>query len=301
MDLLSTGLLVAAVLAVIYGIKQISQAGADLLSFAFITVGVILGAVFWNRQQTIKDPLIDLSLFKDRIFTTSLSALTISLFTWSGIFLFVSQYLQLVLGLDAVKAGMLTIPSAAASIVVCSLAPVLARRIRRGTLMTIGLTVMAMGAGVLAFIGANDLAGLLTGSIVISLGCGTVVTLGIDMVVASAPPQSAGAASGISETSTTLGSALGIALLGSIWMAGYRARMDFGVPAGVSSQMREASRNTLGAAMSAAMQLGEPLGSVFVSTARTAFVRSMNLTAAVCAGVVLLLALFVGIRLRKVQ
>jgi len=300
MDLLSTGLLVTSVLAVIYGIKQISETGADLLSFAFIAIGLGLGAAFWNRQQTIKAPLIDFSLFKDRNFTTSLSALMISLFTWSGIFLFVSQYLQLVLGFDAIRAGMLTIPSAAASIVVCSLAPILARHIRRGTLMTIGLAVMGMGAGVLAFIDTNDLAGLLTGSIVISLGCGTVVTLGIDMVVASAPPQSAGAAAGISETSTTLGSALGIALLGSIWTAGYRARMDFGVPAGVSSQMREASRNTLGAAMSAGVQLGEPLGSVFISTARTAFVRSMNLTAAVCAGAVLLVALFVGLRLRSV-
>ena len=301
MDLLSTGLLVVAMLAVIYGIKQISQTGADLLSVAFITIGLVLGAAFWNRQQTIKDPLIDFSLFKNRTFTTSLSALMISLFTWSGIFLFVSQYLQLVLGLDAVKAGMLTIPSAAASIIVCSLAPVFARHIRRGALMTIGLTVMGIGAGVLAFIGLNDLAGLLTGSIVISLGCGTVVTLGIDMVVASAPPQSAGAAAGISETSTTLGSALGIALLGSIWTAGYRARMDFGVPAGVSSQMRDASRNTLGSAISAGMQLGEPLGSVFINTARTAFVQSMNLTAAVCAGAVLLVAVFVGIRLRAVK
>ena len=301
MDLISTGLLVMAVLAVIYGIKQISQTGADVQSFAFILIGLVLGAAFWNRQQTINNPLIDFSLFRNRTFTTSLSALMISLFTWSGIFLFVSQYLQLVLGMDAVRAGILTIPSAAASIVVCSLAPVLARRIRRGSLMTMGLTVTGAGVAVLAFIGTNDLAGLLTGSVIISLGCGTVVTLGIDMVVASAPPQSAGAAAGISETSTTLGSSLGIALLGSIWTAAYKAKMDFGVPAGISSQMGEASRNTLGAALSAGIQLGEPLGSIFANTARTAFVRSMNLTAAVCAGAVFLVAAFVGIRLRAVK
>ena len=167
--------------------------------------------------------------------------------------------------------------------------------------MAIGLAIMAAGVGLLAVIGLNDLPTLVIGSVVLTMGCGVVVTLGIDMVVAAAPPERAGAAAGISETSTTLGSALGIALLGSIWTAGYRAKMDFGVPAGVSVQMREAARNTLGGAISAGTQLGEPLGSVLVNTARTAFVESLNLTAMICGAGILIVAMFVGVRLRAVR
>jgi DHA2 family multidrug resistance protein-like MFS transporter len=301
MDLASTVLLVISVLAVVYGIKQISESGMALTPAAFISAGLVLGGVFWVWQKSSAHPLIDIGLFRSSRFNTALTALLFALFTWAGIYFFVSQYLQLVLGLDPVKAGLLTMPGAAGSIVSCSLAPVFVRRVRRGYLMAIGLTVMAAGVGLLAVIGLNDLATLVIGTVVLTLGCGVVVTLGIDMVVATAPPERAGAAAGISETSTTLGSALGIALLGSIWTTGYRAKMDFGVPAGVSVQMREAARNTLGGAISAGTQLGEPLGSVLVNTARTAFVQSLNLTAMICGAGILIVAVFVGVRLRTVR
>jgi DHA2 family multidrug resistance protein-like MFS transporter len=301
MDLTSTILLVISVLSVVYGIKQVSESGMALEPAAFISGGLVLGGVFWVWQKASEHPLIDIGLFQSSRFNTALTALLFALFTWAGIYFFVSQYLQLVLGLDPVKAGLLTMPGAAGSIVSCSLAPVFVRRIRRGYLMAIGLIIMAAGVGTLAVIGLNDLAMLVTGTVVLTLGCGVVVTLGIDMVVATAPPERAGAAAGISETSTTLGSALGIALLGSIWTAGYREKMDFGVPAGVSAQMREAARNTLGGAMAAGTQLGEPLGSVLVNTARTAFVQSLNLTAMICSVGILIVAIFVGVRLRTVR
>lgn len=301
MDLLSSLLLVSSVLAVIYGIKEISEHGIDKVSMFFILAGSVLAVIFVRRQATVKYPLIDLALFRNPRFTTALTALLFALLTWTGVSFFASQYLQLVTGLNTVKAGLLMMPGAAGSIVSCMLTPVMARYIRRGYLMTIGLLIMVASLGILTFIGVNGLALLVTATVVLTAGCGMVVTLGIDMVVASAPPESAGAAAGISETSTTLGSALGIALLGSIWTAGYRAKIDFGVPAGVSAQMREAARNTLGAALSAAAQLGEPLGSVLVSTARAAFVESLNLTAGICGGVMVVVAIFVGVRLRDVR
>jgi DHA2 family multidrug resistance protein-like MFS transporter len=301
MDLTSTALLVISLLAVVYGIKQVSESGMALAPAAFISGGLVLGGVFWVWQKASEHPLIDTGLFHNSRFNTALTALLFALFTWAGIYFFVSQYLQLVLGLDPVKAGLLTMPGAAGSIVSCSLAPVFVRYIRRGYLMAIGLTIMAAGVGLLAVIGLNDLPTLVIASVILTMGCGVVVTLGIDMVVATAPPERAGAAAGISETSTTLGQALGIALLGSIWTAGYRAKMDFGVPAGVSVQMREAARNTLGGAMAAGAQLGEPLGNVLVNTARTAFVESLNLTAMICAVGMLIVAVFVGVRLRTVR
>jgi DHA2 family multidrug resistance protein-like MFS transporter len=301
MDLLSTVLLVLSVLTFIYGIKQMAESGMAVLPAVFIGIGLLLGAIFWGRQKTVKHPLINLGLFHNVRFNTALTALLFSLFGWAGIYLFVGQYLQLVLGLDPVKAGLLTMPGAAGGLLFCMFTPVVVRHIQRGYLMALGLVIMVIGLGLLAFIGLDGLLSLVAAAVLLSGGCGIVVTLGIDMVVAAAPPENAGAAAGISETSTTLGGALGIALLGSIWTAGYRAKMDFGVPAGVSADLREAARNTLGAAMSAGTQLGEPLGNVLVNTARTAFVQSLNLTAAVCGLLILMVAGFVAVRLKKVR
>lgn len=301
MDLVSTALLVGSVLSCIYGIKQISAGGVELLPAAFIVLGLLLGGVFWSRQRTESYPLINLRLFHSLRFNVALTALLFSLFGWAGMYLFVGQYLQLVLGLDPVKAGLLTMPGAAGGLVFCMSTPLAVRLIRRGPLMAIGLLIMVIGLGLLSFIGLHGLPELIVSEVLLSGGCGVVVTIGIDMVVAAAPPENAGAAAGISETSTTLGGALGIAILGSIWTANYRSRMDFGVPTGIPEELKEAARNTLGAAISAAGRLGGPLDAVLIGSARNAFVQSLNITSTVCGVVISIVAGWVAVRLWKLR
>ncbi|HEY6901744.1 MAG TPA: MFS transporter [Puia sp.] len=301
MDLLSTALLVASVLSCIYGVKQISEAGIDALPVVFIATGLVLGSVFWSRQRTHPYPLINLHLFRSLYFNVALGALLFSLFAWAGMYLFVGQYLQLVLGLDPMKAGLLTMPGAAGGLVFCLSTPLAVRFIRRGPLMAIGLLIMVIGLGLLSIIGLHGLPELLAAEVLLSGGCGVVVTIGIDRVVAAAPPENAGAAAGISETSTTLGGALGIALLGSIWTASYRSRMIFEIPTGIPAEMKEAAKNTLGEALSAADRLGGPLDTLFINHARTAFVESLHITSAICGAVILIVAAWVGIRLWKLK
>ena len=85
-------------------------------------------------------------------------------------------------------------------------------------------------------------------------------TLATDLIVGSAPPERAGAASAISETGAELGGALGIAILGSIGTAVYRGAMADAVPAGVPPEAAEAARDTLGGAVAVAEQLPDQLG-----------------------------------------
>ncbi len=89
----------------------------------------------------------------------------------------------------------------------------------------------------------------MTGFVVYSLGLAPVFTLATDLVVGSAPPERAGAASAISETASEFGGALGIAILGSIGTAIYRADMADSLPAGVPLATAEAARETLGGAV----------------------------------------------------
>ena len=88
-------------------------------------------------------------------------------------------------------------------------------------------------------------------TVIFSLGLAPVFTLTNDIVIGTALPERAGAASAISETSSELGGALGIALLGSIGAALYRRSMADAVPPGVPPEAAEAARGTLGGALSA--------------------------------------------------
>jgi DHA2 family multidrug resistance protein-like MFS transporter len=185
-----------------------------------------VGAVFVRRQARLADPLIDLRLFKVAAFSVSLAAYTLATFVAFGIFVFIGQYLQLVLGLSPLHAGLWTMPFAAAFIVGSMLTPVIVRRARPAHVMVGGLALAALGFAMLTHVdGPNRLAVLVTGFVVYSLGLAPVFTLATDMIVGSAPPEHAGVASAISETGSEFGGALGIAILGSLGTAVYRGGM----------------------------------------------------------------------------
>ena len=145
---------------------------------------------------------------------------------------------------------------------------------------------------------ASPLAVIVTGSVIYSLGFTPVVILATDIIVGSAPVERAGSASAISETSSELGGALGIAILGSIGMAVYRARMATGVPSGVPSDATEIARGTLGGASAVADRLAGPIGTELLSAARDAFTQAFVVTAAVNALLVLATAIAATLTLR---
>jgi MFS transporter, DHA2 family, multidrug resistance protein len=299
LDLTSAALIIAASLCTIYGIKQTAQNGAGLVSSLFFFAGIGTGIIFYRRQRTLRDPLIDLSLFQKANFNAALVALLVALFSWAGISFFTGQYLQLVSGLDPFTAGLWTIPAAAGSIISCMLAPHAVKRISRGYLITAGLIILAVGIGLIALVTVQSFALLIAATILMSAGCGITVTLGIDMVIASAPPERAGAAAGISETSTAFGASLGIALLGSMWTALYRSKITAAIPGNLSRQETETAHNTLGGAIAVARKLNSQAGETLMNQGREAFVHSLNDTTAVCAGIIFIVAVLVALNLRK--
>jgi len=126
-DLVSAGMSLAAVLAAIYGLKQIAQSGPGWSPAFFILAGLAIGLVFVRRQRKLADPLIDLGLFRVPAFNASLAANTLGIFVVAGVFLFVAQYLQLVLGFSPLVAGLWSLPSAGGLIAGSLLAAPLAR------------------------------------------------------------------------------------------------------------------------------------------------------------------------------
>jgi MFS transporter, DHA2 family, multidrug resistance protein len=299
-DLLSAAISLVAVLGVVYGLKQIAQDGLSWSPLLAILAGLALGVVFLRRQRSLPYPLLDLHLFRAGEFSTSVAAMCAAVFVVAGIFFFIAQYLQLVLGQGPFEAALWLLPSTVGLVVGSLLAPLLARRLRAGALVAGGLALAAAGVGLLAAVeGASGLGIVVGGTLVMGIGSGLVGTLATDVVVGAAPPERAGAASAISETGAELGGALGIAILGSIGTAVYRSQVSGTVPANVPREEAEPAEDTLGGAIAAADRLPARAAAELVDAARDAFMQGLQVAAATTAVLMAALAVLAAMLLRR--
>lgn len=287
-DLPSVGLSLFGVLSTIYGLKRIAESGLDPLSFGFVVLGIVLGAVFVRRQRGLDYPLLDLALFKRPTFSAAIAAYALSALAMFGIYIFVTQYLQLVLGLSPLAAGMVMLPWSLGFTVGSLVAPRLARLWSPVSLMIWGLAASAAGFVLVAFAqGPYGLAFLVAGTVVMSLGMAPVFTVGNEMIITAAPPERAGSASAISETSAEFSGALGIALFGSLGTVLYRAGLADALPAGLTPQATAAALGSLGGAVGLAPTLPPDVGPALLASARSAFEDALQFTAVVGAVLVL--------------
>jgi DHA2 family multidrug resistance protein-like MFS transporter len=301
-DLPSALLSLAAVLGVIYGLKHLAQDGLGLAGVAPVVAGLVVGAVFARRQTRLDDPLIDLRLFRVPSFSVSVASNTLTGFIAFGSFLFVAQYLQLVVGLSPLQAGLWSLPSSIAVIAGSMLAPRVSRIVRPAFGVAGGLLLTAAGLGLLTQVDpSSGLTPVVAGSIVFSIGLGPVFILATDLIVGTAPAERAGAASAISETGAELGGALGIALLGSIGTAVYRGAVTDALPASVPAEAAEAARDTLGGALTVAQGLPAEVAGRLVDAAQTAFAEGLHIAAATGAVIAIAVAVLVATLLRDVR
>jgi MFS transporter, DHA2 family, multidrug resistance protein len=284
LDLLSAAMSLLAILAVVFGLKEIAQDGIAPLPVLSIIAGLLLGAAFVRRQLHLASPIIDVRLFRIRAFSASLVSYLLGIFVVVGYFLFIAQYLQLVLGLSPIEAALWSLPSAVGFIVGSVMAPKIIHRFPPAVIMGTGMAIAAGGTALLVGLGLDrgtGIALIVLASIVISLGLAPVITLATELIVGSAPPEQAGAATGMSETSGELGGALGIAILGSIGTAVYRTEVADQLPTGIPVEAVDSARDTLGGALAIAQTLPAELGAALVVAAQTAFIDAIHFVAVV--------------------
>lgn len=211
------------------------------------------------------------------------------------------MYLQLVLGLTPLIAGLWTIPSFAGFIAGASLTPLLIRRVPSRHLAPAGLTLAAAGFGLITLTTPDGgFTYLIAGTIVSALGLSPVFALATDTTVGAAPPDRAGAAAAMSETSTELGAALGVALLGSLGTAIYQHTVRVVIPPGLPPALAETARATLGGAQVVARNVPDDRAAALLNASHLALTQALQTTAAVSAAVVLAAALVTPILTRTV-
>ena len=297
-DITSAALSLVAMLVAVYAVKMFAEEGISPTVAGAAIVGVSAGWMFTRRQQRIADPMVDMSLFAVPQFRMAVSGNLVAAFGFAGSLFFVTQYLQLVVGMSPLRAGLQLIPAAGASILFTVLAPVAARRFGPFAVIAAGLAMGSLGFAMLTQVTASGSVALTTVAVmVLNAGLGASMTVAIDGILAAIPPERAGAGASVSETAIELGVALGTALLGSIAAAVYRGGLvDVD---GVSEGALDVSRDTLGAALGTADQLGGDAGAALRAAADTAFVDGFHaaaLTATVALGAVAVWALRTRLR-----
>ncbi|MEW9548445.1 MFS transporter [Nonomuraea sp. NPDC050783] len=278
-DVVSAFMLIAAVLALIFGFKRAGEHGWGLAPIAALLGGVLLAALFVVRQRRLTHPLIDVGLFRSLPFTVAVFANIAGVFAMTGVMYFFPQYVQLVLGHSPLEAGLWSLPLAAGAILGALTVPAVARRVPAGWVIGLGLAAAAGGYLLLSLLGADEVMALaFAGGALLGVGVGLADTLTNDVIIGTAPEAKAGAAAGISETAYEIGGALGTAVLGSIGAGLYRDQALQSLPAGTPRAITDAATQTLGAANQAAAQLPPEQAGPFLSVVNGAFVDAMAQT-----------------------
>lgn len=222
-DFLSVVLSTVGLFLAIYGVKHFATYGLDVLSASLITVGIVVLVVFTLRQKRLTRPLLDIVLFKERVFAVAILTGLLSLFVWSAAAYLSMTYLQSVLGYSVLTAAALAVPGA----IVLTLSSVLTPRLveQVGARTSLITCHFSMALGVLLLLFTNDTTGAafyIASTIVAGIGFGISFSLVADTAVGAVPESRAGSAGAIAETSNEIGNALGIALLGSLLTVVFR-------------------------------------------------------------------------------
>ncbi|MEU2895722.1 MFS transporter [Streptomyces sp. NPDC088106] len=286
-----TGALMAAgaLFSLVLGVKRLG--GGESVTGLWTVLPLLLGAglltVFVRRQRRRAHPLVDLRMFARPAFSTSVGCIVLAMLALVGLELIAAQYLQLVLGLSPLETGLRLVPLTVAAMAAGLAGARMLRRFGPRRMVCTGFCLTAGAVVLLTAMGGQDNAPLLlAGFVLLGFGLETTLFGAYESMLSEAPPDQAGGAAAIGETSYQLGAGIGIALLGSVMNAAYAPGVS-GVP-GVPPTASAAAGHSLGEAHEVAAQLGGPAGDALRHAARQAFVHGLHVTLLVSAGLLLL-------------
>ncbi|MFE4541321.1 MFS transporter [Arthrobacter sp. NPDC056727] len=302
-DPASVALSMLTMVPMVYGIKELATHGPGLASFGVIAFGLAMGFLFVRRQHTLASPLLDMTLFGNRVFSTAITANILSLFSYNGFILFLAQHLQLLEGMSPSESGTAMVPALTAMVVAGLLVVPLVRKVRPGFVVAAGLALSATGYGLVTF-GNHDggPAALLAALLVLALGVGSAETISNDLILGAVPAEKSGAAAAISETGYEVGSLLGTAVLGSILTASYQQQLALpeAVAQTVPAASAEQATETLAGAVELAGTLPAPLAEALTAAAGAAFDSGVHITAAIALGLMAGASVLAAVVLRRI-
>ena len=296
LDLGGVVLSTALVTLLVFTIIEAPEAGwssARTLGGFTLAALLLVGFVAYELHHT--QPMLDIRLFRSPDLVAASLAISVAFFTLLGFIFGVSQYLQLVQGYSSLAAGIRIVPIAIAVAVSSGAAPGIAEKIGARRAAAAGLGIMAVGLGLAAALTPTSGYGLAAGALAcIGFGVGLTTTPSTNLIMGSVPTAQAGVGSALNDTTRELGGTLGVAILGSLLVSGYRQGVAT-LPPGTPPQVSEAVADSLASGLDAAQALPADLASQVAAQAQAAFTDGFTRSAlagtvlAVVAVIVLLL------------
>jgi hypothetical protein len=279
-------------------IESVDRGWSDPLTLTAAVVAVLALSGFVVRQLRIEHPLLDVRLFALRGFGAGSLSVTVQFFAAFGFFYIAMQYLQFVVGRSPLGAALTLLPMPFVLLPTARHAPALAQRLGTNRVGALGLLSLATGLATLSFLGTTfSPLTFYAGLFFFALGMGLAGTPATTAITASLPQAKQGVASAVNDVSREFGSAVGIAVLGSLLASGYRDGMEpvLASLGQLPAPVAEAARSSVAAATIAADRLG-PAGAALADAARAAFVEGTSTALLVGAAFLVAAAVFVLVR-----
>lgn len=272
--LTATGGITALVYAVIQG-SEAGWASAEIVG-SFVAAATLL-FVFALVERTAEHPMLPLHFFREKDFSGSVIVLGLLFFSGVVMFFFLTQFFQLIQLRSPFETGLMILPNAGAIVIASGIAQYALPRVGPRAVVSAGVSIMAIGTILFTTISAGTgTLPLIAFILVFGFGFGLAAQPLTDTVMAAVPVEDAGIGSAVNDVSRELGSALGVAILGSIVSGFYRGNVERDLGDQVPGEVVEIAQEGIGVLGVAARQLPPDLASRAIETANGSFIDAMT-------------------------
>ena len=295
LDLVGAALSLVAVASLVFGIIEGPDRGwDDHWTLGGLVVGVLASIAFVRWELRVPKPMLDPRLFRLRGFSAGALTVLVQFFATFGLFFVVIQYLQFVVGRSPLEAAVSLLPLPLVMIPLARQAPRISKRVGFRRIAPVGLLLTAAGLVVISQMDVELTYWYFAlGLVLFAAGMALAGTPSTTAITESLPTSKQGVASAVNDTSRELGSAFGIAILGSVLTQSYRDNMADSVQ-GLPPQVAEAAQSSIASTQGSSIeQLGQT-GHHLVASAQTAFVDGSGSALLLAAGVVAIAAVVVA-------
>jgi len=282
-DLVGAVLSSAGLIALVFTIIELPEAGIETVTIASgaLTV-VLLGCFIWWERRAER-PLLPMGLFRERLFSTAIIVVALVYFALMGAMFFLPQFLQLVQGMSPLQSGLAILPGALGLLFASVLSPRLAEPWGARRTIVTGLGVVTASLIAMSMLTAQtgySFTGLTLAGV--GLGLGLALPQATNGVLASVPRERAGMGSAVNDMMGELGGSFGVAILGAVLSVFYRQHIEEAISAAgdrialIPASSVDAARESLAAASIAAGRIDGEVGEVYRAVVGQAFVSGMG-------------------------
>ncbi|MDQ3612348.1 MAG: DHA2 family efflux MFS transporter permease subunit [Actinomycetota bacterium] len=277
---------IVGLVLLVFGIIQGGESGqwGSAAALGPMIGGVAVLALFVALQRRTASPMLDVTLFRNPAFSAACGAVTLVMFSLFGTVFYVTFYLQYARALSPLEAGLTFLPVAAAMSLFAPRSAKLVRTYGPKAVCAVGLVLLTLSFSGYLFLGAETpIAVLVVLLFLQGAGMANVIAPATESIMSTVPRERAGAGSAVNTTVRQVGGALGVAVLGSILSASYRAgitpSLDAAALDGLSRDARELAAESIGGTQLVAEQLPAAAADALVAAGTRAFIDAMHITA----------------------